>query len=111
MRAAGTNAIDYTTSDGRLSISVPPGTANIEVEYLGLDPLRHPVNVTAGGTTTFNTPMKSSVLQLDSFVVQESVRGQSLAINMQKTAAGSVNIVSDWPSPDCTVPATPAATC
>src|SRR5688572_24105533 len=47
VRAVGTNAIDYTTSDGRFSLSVPPGTANVEVEYVGLDTIRRTVNVTA----------------------------------------------------------------
>ena len=39
--------------------------------------------------------LKSSVLQLQAFEVKEAARGQALAINQQKTAAGIVNIVSE----------------
>jgi TonB-dependent receptor len=95
VRVFGTNIIDHTTSDGRYSVSAPVGTAVIEFEYVGLDPLTREVKVTAGTSTSFNAPMTSAILKLDSFVVQESVRGQSLAINMQKIAPGIVNIVSE----------------
>lgn len=95
VRVVGTNAIDYTTTDGRFSVAAPAGAATVEVEYVGLDTFSQPVTVTAGGSTTLDAPLTSTILQLDSFVVQESVRGQSLAINMQKVAAGIVNIVSE----------------
>jgi TonB-dependent receptor len=95
VRVVGTNAIDYTGSDGRYSVTAPAGTPTIQIEYVGLDSVQQSVPVAAGQSATFNAPLKSSVLQLDSFVVQESVRGQSLAINMQKVAAGIVNIVSE----------------
>lgn len=95
VRVAGTSAIDYTGPDGRYSLPAPAGSATIEVEYVGLDPLRQTVNVAAAGSTRLDAPLKSTVVQLDSFVVQESVRGQALAINQQKIAAGIVNIVSE----------------
>ncbi len=95
VRVPGTSATDFTTTDGRYSLSVAPGTQTIEVEYIGLDTLRQTVTVTAGSTTTFNAPLTSVVFKLDSFVVQESVRGQSLAINIQKVAPGIINIVSE----------------
>ncbi|MEX2043976.1 MAG: TonB-dependent receptor [Opitutus sp.] len=95
VRVLGTNTVDYTTNDGRFSVSAPAGTATVEIEYVGLDTVSQAVTVTAGGSTTLNAPLTSNILQLDSFVVQESVRGQSLAINMQKVASGIVNIVSE----------------
>ncbi|MGH7955878.1 MAG: TonB-dependent receptor [Opitutaceae bacterium] len=95
VRVIGTNTIDYTTSDGRYSVVAPAGSPSIQFEYVGLDTLQQTVPVPAGGTATYDAPLKSDILQLDSFVVQESVRGQSLAINMQKIAPGIVNIVSE----------------
>jgi TonB-dependent receptor len=95
VRVLGTNAIDYTTTDGRYSVSAPAGEARIEVEYVGLDTRTQSVSVAAGTAARVDVPLTSTILQLDSFVVQESVRGQSLAINMQKVAPGIVNIVSE----------------
>lgn len=95
VRVAGTNLVDYTTADGRYSLTVPEGRTNIVVEYVGLDLVSQSIVIPGGSTTTFNAPMTSAVFKMDSFVVQESVRGQSLAINMQKVAPGIINIVSE----------------
>ncbi len=95
VRIVGTNTLDYTTTTGNFSISAPAGQAQIEVEYVGLDTATQSVTVSAGTVTRVDVGLTSTVLQLDSFVVQESVRGQSLAINMQKVASGIVNIVSE----------------
>ncbi len=95
VRAAGTAMLDYTTADGRYSLTVPAGPTTIEVEYVGLETLTRQVTVAADGSATFNAPLTSSIQQLESFIVQESVRGQALAINQQKIAAGIVNIVSE----------------
>lgn len=92
----GTNLSDYTDQDGRFSIAaVRSGPATLNVEYVGLDPLAREVAVPAGGTVTVNAGLKSTVLQLATFEVKEAARGQALAINQQKTAAGIVNIVSE----------------
>lgn len=95
VRVAGSNAFDTTGTDGRYSITLPAGAATIEVDYVGLDTLREQMNVAAGATASFDAPLKSSILQLDSFVVQETARGQALAINQQKVAPGIINIVSE----------------
>jgi TonB-dependent receptor len=96
VRIAGTNASDYTDSEGRFRISgVRPGPANVEIEYVGLDPMSQSITVSAGAATTLDVGLKSAVLQMESFEVKESARGQALAINQQKTAAGIINIVSE----------------
>ena len=96
VKVAGTSAFDYTDADGRFTIqAVPAGTHIIEVEYVGLDPFKQSVSVTAGATTTFNAGLKSEVLRMAAFEVAEAARGQALAINQQKTARGIVNIVSE----------------
>ncbi len=95
VRIVGTNAQDYTTTTGNYSLSAPAGEVRIEVEYVGLDTKTETATVSAGTSTRVDIGLTSTILQLDSFVVQESVRGQSLAINMQKVASGIVNIVSE----------------
>ena len=92
----GTNHSDFTDTEGRFSIpGVPAGAANLEIEYVGLDHFSQQVMVSPGATATVNARMKSGVLQMAAFEVKEAARGQALAINQQKTAAGIVNIVSE----------------
>lgn len=96
VKIAGTAISDYTDPDGRYQLSgVPAGTATVEIDYVGLDEYRHTVAVTAGATVKLDADLKSEVLKLATFEVAESVRGQALAINQQKTARGIVNIVSE----------------
>jgi TonB-dependent receptor len=92
----GTNTSDYTDPDGRFTLpAVRTGAVTLDIEYVGLDPFSQQVNVSAGVSTTVNAPLKSSVMQLAAFEVKEAARGQALAINQQKTAAGIINIVSE----------------
>ncbi|WP_414662809.1 TonB-dependent receptor [Horticoccus sp. 23ND18S-11] len=97
VRIAGTNASDFTDAEGRYLISaVRPGPARVEIEYVGLEAATQSVMVAAGSAATVDVGLKSSgVHQMASFEVKEAVRGQALAINQQKTAAGIVNIVSE----------------
>ncbi len=96
VRVVGTTALDYTDADGRYSLTgVPPGTAAVEVEYVGLDLFRQTIVIPAGGSASIDAALKSDVLKMQSFEVAEAARGQALAINQQKTARGIVNIVSE----------------
>jgi TonB-dependent receptor len=92
----GTNNADFTDPEGRFSIAgVAAGAATVEIDYVGLDHFSQQVTVTAGGVANIDAKLKSGVLQLEAFEVKEAARGQALAINQQKTAAGIVNIVSE----------------
>ncbi len=91
----GSSARDISDTDGRYSVVAPVGTVTLEFQYVGLDTLSQTVSVNAGAATLFNAGLKSEVLQLESFEVQETARGQALAINQQRTAAGIINIVSE----------------
>lgn len=96
VKVAGTNVFDYTDAEGRYTLTnVPLGTANVEVEYVGLDLFKQAVSVTAGTPITLNAEMKSEVHRMAAFEVAEAARGQALAINQQKTARGILNIVSE----------------
>ncbi len=91
----GTSLVDYTDAEGRFLLSgVRPGPVTLSIEYVGLDPLVRQLTISPGETATANSALKSTVLLLASFEVKEAARGQALAINQQKTAAGIVNIVS-----------------
>ncbi|MBL9209940.1 MAG: carboxypeptidase-like regulatory domain-containing protein, partial [Opitutaceae bacterium] len=96
VRAEGTTAVAYTDANGRYSLSgLPAGARRIQVEYVGLDVLRRDVVIAAGATAALDVELASEALKLEAFTVAESVRGQALAINQQKTASGLVNIVSE----------------
>ncbi len=96
VRAAGTTSTHITDADGRYHLSgVPAGRHTIEAEYVGLDPVRQQVSVSASGHTALDAGLKSEVLRMAAFEVAEAARGQALAINQQKTARGIVNIVSE----------------
>lgn len=96
VRAVGTAAADYTDPEGRYTLAgLAPGVVRIEAEYVGLDTLVQSAIVTAGTSTTLDAGLKSEILRMQAFEVSETARGQALAINQQKTAAGIVNIVSE----------------
>ncbi len=96
VRVPGTPLVDYTDADGRYNLpSVPAGMQRVEVDYVGLDPFQRKINITTGTPALLNVPLESTTLKLEAFTVAESVRGQALAINQQKTASGIVNIVSE----------------
>ncbi|GAB1488236.1 TonB-dependent receptor [Opitutaceae bacterium] len=96
VRIANTPYRDFTDSEGRYSLpGVPAGTYRVEVDYLGLDPMVESVTIRGGAPETFNAALKSTVLEMETVTVSGSARGQALAINQQKTAAGIINIVSE----------------
>jgi hypothetical protein len=96
VRVLGTNAVDYTDANGRFNLSgVPAGAQRVEIDYVGLDQSVRTVTIAAGGSASLDAALESKTLTLQAFTVAESARGQSLAINQQKTAAGIVNIVSE----------------
>lgn len=85
-----------TNAEGRYTLpGLPAGTHRLEVDYVGLDPYVETVTITGDGIQTVNASLKSTVLEMEAVTVAATARGQALAINQQKTAAGIVNIVSE----------------
>lgn len=96
VKLLGTTAVAYTDAEGRFSLpGLAAGSYRVEVDYVGLDAYTTSVTVSGGLTATVNAMLESNVMKMESFTVAESARGQSLAINQQKTASGIVNIVSE----------------
>ncbi len=95
VKLLGTTAVAYTDGEGRFSLpGLAAGSYRVEVDYVGLDAYTTNVAVSGGLTAIVNALLESKVMKMASFTVAESVRGQALAINQQKTASGLVNIVS-----------------
>ena len=92
----GTATTAVTDAEGRFSMpGLPPGRYEVVVDYVGLDPFSTTLVVADGEKAILNAVLQSKALELVAFTVSESARGQSLAINQQKTASGIVNIVSE----------------
>jgi len=96
VRARGTQAVTSTDANGRYSLAgLPPGELRIEIEYVGLDHFERNVTLPAGGNLSIDATLENKAMRMEAFTVAETVRGQALAINQQKTASGLVNIVSE----------------
>ncbi len=96
IRVVGTNAIAYTDGEGRFFIpSLPVGQRQLSIDYVGLDPVTRELDIAAGRTEAVSISLTSEALKLEPFVVAAEARGQALATNQQKTAAGIVNVVSE----------------
>ncbi|WP_221030885.1 TonB-dependent receptor [Actomonas aquatica] len=92
----GSTASDATDANGRFYLpEVAAGSQTLQVEYVGLDEWRGSVTVRRAETVEVNVRLASEVLSMEAFTVSEKARGQALAVNQQKTAAGIVNVVSE----------------
>lgn len=96
VKVLGTPYQDYTDSTGRFAFpSLPAGTYQIEIEYVGLDPMIQEVTVSGGSPYVLSAALESTALQMETMRVSAAARGQALAINQQRTASGIINIVSE----------------
>ena len=92
----GTRTTDYTDGNGAFNLpGVPAGRHTLDVDYIGLDPFSVEFVASGGAVTAVNPALKGTVIELQQFVVAESLRGQALASNQQRAARGIVNIVSE----------------
>jgi TonB-dependent receptor len=84
-----------TDNTGRYILtSVPAGTHQIAVTYLGLDASAAQVTVAAGQRAVTNFELTSSVYRLDAFKVTGEREGDALAITAQRNASNVKNIVA-----------------
>src|SRR5688572_26381584 len=72
VKVAGSTASAVTDAEGRYRLqAVPAGSYTVEVEYIGLDLLKIPVTVSAGGNVAIDAGLKSEVLKMQAFEVAE----------------------------------------
>ena len=80
---------------GRFVIAgVPPGTHDVVVSYIGLDPVRRQVTVAPGGRNVQNFDLTSGIYQLQEFRVTGEREGDAAAITAQRNATNVKNIVA-----------------
>ena len=84
-----------TDNTGRYVLTnVPAGTHEIVVGYIGLDPARVQVAVTAGQRVVRNFDLTTSIYQLDTFKVTGEREGGAAAITAQRNADNIKNVVA-----------------
>jgi TonB-dependent receptor len=79
---------------GRYVLSVPTGSHELVVSYLGMDTQRATVNATPGSPVVQNFVMTSPILVLDVFKVAAEKEGLSAAITQQRNADNLKSIAS-----------------
>lgn len=86
-----------TDAQGHFLItSVPPGTYEIAVNYIGYEVVSSNVQVEAGQTATLDFAMRSSIIAIDAVTVtaERQLQTQAAALNAQFNASNIRNVIS-----------------
>ncbi len=75
-------------------IDVPAGTHTLVVTYLGLDPIRESIAITAGGRVSRSFEMGTAVYELAQFTVTGEREGNAASITRQRNAPNVKNVVA-----------------
>ena len=85
----------FTDDTGRYVLSaLPPGAHEIEVTYIGLDPVRAPVLLEPGARAERNFELTTGIYKLDAFKVTGEREGDAAAITLQRNAENVKNVVA-----------------
>ena len=74
--------------------SLPAGTYEVTVSYIGLDLLKSPVVLAEGGRVARDFELTSAIYQLDAFKVTGEREGNAMALTMQRNAENVKNVVA-----------------
>jgi iron complex outermembrane recepter protein len=87
--------IALTDETGRFVLNnVPAGTHEVVASYIGLDPVRAQITVTAGQRTLRDFDLTSGIYKLDVFKVTGEREGGAAAITAQRNADNLKNVVA-----------------
>lgn len=88
------NKGSVTNVDGFYTIlSVPSGSWELSVSYIGFNPESAVINVAPGGTSVQNFTLNAGIM-LGDVTIGYSLQGQARAMNQQRTNANITNIVA-----------------
>jgi TonB-dependent receptor len=73
---------------------IPPGTHEVLVSYIGLDPVRQQVSIAPGQRTTHNIDLTSGIYRLQEYRVTGEREGDAAAITAARNSTNVKNIVS-----------------
>jgi iron complex outermembrane recepter protein len=88
-------AATLTDNTGRFVLtSVPPGSHEIMVSYIGLDPMKRMVNVASGQAVAQNFDLTTGIYKLDEFKVKGEREGDAAAITAYRNSENLKNIAA-----------------
>jgi iron complex outermembrane receptor protein len=91
--ALGLSAL--TDNTGRFALSgLPAGTHEVVVTYIGLDPMRRAVSITAGQPVTQNFDLTTAIYKMDQFKVTGEREGDAAAITAYRNSENLKNIAA-----------------
>ena len=74
--------------------SVPAGTHELVVSYIGLDTVRAPISVVAGQRAVRDFDLTTGIYKMDAFKVTGEREGGAAAITAQRNAPNTINVVA-----------------
>ncbi|QXD31733.1 TonB-dependent receptor [Candidatus Pelagisphaera phototrophica] len=96
IRVTGTDYRASTNIQGSYSIkNVPEGEYTVEVSYIGLGRKTQQVSVSDAISQTVDFDLSEDIVELEGVRVEQSLIGQSAAINQQRVASGLVTVISE----------------
>jgi len=85
----------FADETGRYVLTgVPAGTHELEVSYIGLDPVRVPVTVATGARAERNFDLTTGIYKLEAFKVTGEREGDAAALTLQRNAENLKNVVA-----------------
>src|SRR5688572_25691597 len=85
----------FADETGRYVLAgLPPGQHELEVTYIGLDPVRVQVSVPAGGRAERNFDLTTGIYKMDTFKVTGEREGDAAALTLQRNAENLKNVVA-----------------
>ncbi|MEE4110837.1 MAG: TonB-dependent receptor [Halieaceae bacterium] len=104
VRVKGTDRRYITREDGRYQLRIPPGSATLEVEYVGSETQERDITLSAGVPLSVDVGLElRGFADIEEVFVYGVASGQAEATNQQRTADGIVNFYNEeifGPAPD-----------
>jgi TonB-dependent receptor len=93
-KIADTTLSTVTSTDGDFTLSLPPGTHRVTVDYLGVPAKTTEVMVVSGASTRLDFSLGDATVSLEAVTVSSGRTGQARALNQQRAAQNLTNVVS-----------------
>ncbi|MSU50724.1 MAG: TonB-dependent receptor [Opitutus sp.] len=95
LKIGGLDRQTLSSAAGEFSFpNVPAGTYDIEVSYIGLNPMTRQVTVRDGAPASIAFELDAAIYQLSAFVVAGEREGNAASLTAQRNSANVKNVVS-----------------